>query len=358
MKKKVFVGNVEIGGDAPVSIQSMTNTKTEDAKTTINQIKELYLAGCDIVRVSVYNDAACLALKTIIDKSPVPLVADIHFDADLAIKSIEAGIQKLRINPGNIEKEQDVKRLADCAKRHNIPIRVGVNTGSVPKDILAHFGGPSPEALVESAKRHVQLLEKFGFYDIVISIKSSDVREMVLANRIADRVFPYPLHIGVTESGLPGQGTIKSAIGIGSLLLDGIGNTLRVSLSGSPIPEAAAAKNILRALHLKQGVDLIVCPTCGRTDIDVAAVAKEVEEKTSHINYPVKVAVMGCVVNGPGEAKGADVALCGGKNCAALYIDGVFIKKITQNYAQEVLNAIDIWNKNQEEPSGRRSATS
>ncbi len=358
MKNKVIVGNVEIGGDAPVSIQSMTNTKTEDAEATINQIKELYKAGCDIVRVSVYNDAACRALKTIIDVSPVPLVADIHFNADLAIKSIEAGIHKVRINPGNIEKEQDVKRLADCAKMHHIPIRVGVNTGSVPKDVLAHFGGPTPEALVESAKRHVRLLEKLGFYDIVISIKSSDVKEMVLANRIADRVFPYPLHIGVTESGLPGQGTIKSAIGIGSLLLDGIGNTLRVSLSGSPIPEAAAAKNILRALHLRQGADLIVCPTCGRTDIDVAAVAKEVEEKTSRIKYPVKVAVMGCVVNGPGEAKDADVALCGGKGCAALYINGEFSKKITGNYAQEVLDAIDIWHKNQEKGHGERNTAS
>ncbi|MDO5022293.1 MAG: flavodoxin-dependent (E)-4-hydroxy-3-methylbut-2-enyl-diphosphate synthase [Eubacteriales bacterium] len=347
MKNKVIVGNVEIGGLAPVSVQSMTNTKTEDAKATIEQIKELHLAGCDIVRVSVYSEAACSAIKTIVENSPVPLVADIHFNADFAIKAMEAGISKVRINPGNIEKESDIQRLADCAKSHRVPIRIGVNTGSVPKDILSRFGGSSPKALVESAKRHIQLLEKYGFYDIVISIKSSDVKEMVLANRLADKVFPYPLHIGVTESGLPGQGTIKSAIGIGALLLDGIGNTLRVSLSGSPIPEAAAAISILKALHLRQGVDLIVCPTCGRTDVDVASIAKEIEEKTRHIKYSAKVAVMGCIVNGPGEAKGADIALCGGKNSAALYVNGVFVKKLTESYAQEVLDALNAWHKEQ-----------
>ena len=253
MKKQVSVGNVIIGGGAPISVQSMTNTKTEDVNSTLSQIESLYKAGCDIVRVSVYSVKAAEAVKELVDKSPVPLVADVHFDARLAIKAVENGIHKLRINPGNIQKKEDVALLADCANKHNIPIRIGVNSGSIPEDIYKAFGGASPEAMVKSARRHIKLLEECNFYDIVLSIKSSDVENMVKATRLAYESFSYPLHLGVTESGLPGRGTIKSAIGIGSLLLDGIGDTIRVSLAGSPIPEAKAAIDILKALNLRRG---------------------------------------------------------------------------------------------------------
>lgn len=348
MKNQVSIGNVKIGGGAPISVQSMTNTKTEDVNSTLSQIESLYKAGCDIVRVSVYNVEAAEAVKKLVDKSPVPLVADVHFDARLAIKTVENGIHKLRINPGNIQRKEDVALLADCAKMHGIPIRIGVNSGSIPEDVYRAFGGASPKAMVESARRHITLLEECGFYDIVLSIKSSDVENMVKATRLAYDSFPYPLHLGVTESGLPGRGTIKSAIGIGSLLLDGIGDTIRVSLAGSPIPEAKAAMDILKALNLRKGVEHIVCPTCGRTNIDVEKIAREVEQKTEHIDYNVKIAIMGCVVNGPGEAKGADIALCGGKGSAALYVDGKFSRKIEDNYVGELLSTLDIWHKQNE----------
>ena len=341
MTRKVQVGNVAIGGGAPISVQSMTNTDTADVESTLKQIKALASAGCELVRISVYNTECALAVRSLVDASPVPLVADIHFDYRLAIQAIENGIAKLRLNPGNIESPDKVKMVVDCAKQHHTPIRIGVNSGSVPKDIIRRDGGVTPVGLVEAAERHVRLLEQNGFYDIVISMKSSDIRTMVSAYRLAHQKFDYPLHLGVTEAGLKEQGTIKSAIGIGALLVDGIGDTVRVSLSGSPIPEAEAALNILKALNLKPGIQLISCPTCGRTQIDVEAVAREVEKATRHIKQNIKVAVMGCVVNGPGEAGEADIALCGGKGSGALYIKGKFTKKLTGNFAGEIVNAVE-----------------
>ena len=279
MTKEVQIGRLKLGNGNPVLVQSMTNTDTRDAEATLKQIRALAEAGCDLVRVSVYDEACADAVKTLTDRSPVPLVADIHFDHRLAIRSAENGIAKLRINPGNIGGEAKVRELADCAKAHHIPIRIGVNSGSVEKDLLAKYGGPTAECLVESALGHARMLEKAGFEDIVLSMKSSDVKLTIAAYRLASERCGYPLHVGVTEAGLPGQGTVKSAIGIGALLADGIGDTIRVSLSGDPVPEAKAAWDILRALDLRvRGVQLIACPTCGRTCIPVAEIGKKVEE--------------------------------------------------------------------------------
>lgn len=341
MKKVVSIGNLHLGGGHPVLVQSMTNTDTANRSATLEQIKALALAGCDLVRVSVYNEDCARAVRFLRDHSPVPLVADIHFDHRLALMSIENGIHKLRINPGNLAGEKEVKLVSDSAKAHGVPIRIGVNSGSVPKDILVRDGGISAQGLVDSAARHVRLLEKEGFTDIVLSMKASDVRLTVQAYQIASKTFDYPLHVGVTEAGLPGQGTLKSAIGIGALLLDGIGNTIRVSLTGSPLPEAQAAIDILRAVGLWEAVELISCPTCGRTSTDIEQIAKQVEEGVKHIKKPLKVAVMGCVVNGPGEAQGADLALCGGKNGHALYIKGKFVKKMEGNPVPEFLKYVE-----------------
>jgi len=323
MTKTVKIGNLLLGGGNPVLVQSMTNTDTRDTEKTLAQIRALHAAGCDLVRVSVYDEACAKAVKVLAAESPVPLVADIHFDHRLAILSAENGIAKLRINPGNIGGEAKVRELADCAKAHGIPIRIGVNSGSVEKDLLARYGGPTAECLVESALGHARLLEKAGFEDIVLSMKSSDVRLTVEAYRLASKRCDYPLHVGVTEAGLPGQGTVKSAIGIGALLLDGIGDTIRVSLSGDPLPEAAAAWDILRALDLRiRGVQLIACPTCGRTCIPVADIGKRVERELADVTVPLKVAVMGCVVNGPGEGREADVGIAGGKTGGVLFVKG------------------------------------
>ena len=323
MTKTVKIGNLLLGGGNPVLVQSMTNTDTRDTEKTLAQIRALHAAGCDLVRVSVYDEACAKAVKLLAAESPVPLVADIHFDHRLAILSAENGIAKLRINPGNIGGEAKVRELADCAKAHGIPIRIGVNSGSVEKDLLARYGGPTAECLVESALGHARLLEKAGFEDIVLSMKSSDVRLTVEAYRLASKRCDYPLHVGVTEAGLPGQGTVKSAIGIGALLLDGIGDTIRVSLSGDPLPEAAAAWDILRALDLRiRGVQLIACPTCGRTCIPVADIGKRVERELADVTVPLKVAVMGCVVNGLGEGREADVGIAGGKTGGVLFVKG------------------------------------
>ena len=323
MTKTVKIGNLLLGGGNPVLVQSMTNTDTRDTGKTLAQIRALHAAGCDLVRVSVYDEACAKAVKVLAAESPVPLVADIHFDHRLAILSAENGIAKLRINPGNIGGEAKVRELADCAKAHGIPIRIGVNSGSVEKDLLARYGGPTAECLVESALGHARLLEKAGFEDIVLSMKSSDVRLTVEAYRLASKRCDYPLHVGVTEAGLPGQGTVKSAIGIGALLLDGIGDTIRVSLSGDPLPEAAAAWDILRALDLRiRGVQLIACPTCGRTCIPVADIGKRVEQELADVTVPLKVAVMGCVVNGLGEGREADVGIAGGKTGGVLFVKG------------------------------------
>ena len=324
-----------MGGGNPVLVQSMTNTDTRDTEKTLGQIRQLAAAGCDIVRVSVYDEACAKAVRELTDGSPVPLVADIHFDHRLAILAAENGIAKLRINPGNIGGEANVRELAACAKRHRIPIRIGVNSGSVGKKLLAKYGGPTAECLTESALGHARLLEKAGFDDIVLSMKSSDVRLTVQAYRLARERCDYPLHVGVTEAGLPGQGTIKSAIGIGALLLDGIGDTIRVSLSGDPLPEAKAAWDILRALELRgDGVQLISCPTCGRTCIPVAAIAQRVEKELADLRVPLKVAVMGCVVNGPGEAKEADVGIAGGKNGGALFVRGREPRRVEGDLAE------------------------
>ena len=323
MTKTVKIGNLLLGGGNPVLVQSMTNTDTRDTEKTLAQIRALHAAGCDLVRVSVYDEACAKAVKVLAAESPVPLVADIHFDHRLAILSAENGIAKLRINPGNIGGEAKVRELADCAKAHGIPIRIGVNSGSVEKDLLARYCGPTAECLVESALGHARLLEKAGFEDIVLSMKSSDVRLTVEAYRLASKRCDYPLHVGVTEAGLPGQGTVKSAIGIGALLLDGIGDTIRVSLSGDPLPEAAAAWDILRALDLRiRGVQLIACPTCGRTCIPVADIGKRVEQELADVTVPLKVAVMGCVVNGLGEGREADVGIAGGKTGGVLFVKG------------------------------------
>ena len=327
--RRVYVGGLPLGGGAPVLVQSMTNTDTRDAQVTLGQIRALAEAGCDIVRVSVYDEDCARAVRALVDGSPVPLVADIHFNHKLAIMAAENGIAKLRINPGNIGGEANVRELAACARAHRIPIRIGVNSGSIEKEILAKHGGPTAQGMVDSALSHARMLEKAGFEDIVLSMKASDVRMTVEAYELASRQCGYPLHVGVTEAGLPGQGTVKSAIGIGALLLRGIGDTIRVSLTGDPVPEAKAAWDILRALDLRtRGVQLISCPTCGRTCIDVAGIAARVEEELGDVTVPLKVAVMGCVVNGPGEAREADVGVAGGKSGGALFLRGQEPRKI------------------------------
>ena len=321
--RTVRVGGLALGGQNPVWVQSMTNTDTRDAAATLEQIRRLAEVGCDIVRVSVYDQACARAVRELVDGSPVPLVADIHFDHRLAIQAVENGIQKVRSNPGNVGGEKNVRELADCVKMHHVPVRIGVNSGSVEKEILAKYGGPTPEGMVESALNHARMLEKAGFEDIVLSMKASDVRTTIQAYQLAAQKCDYPLHVGVTEAGLPGQGTIKSAIGIGALLAEGIGNTIRVSLSGDPLPEAKAAWDILRALNLRHtGIQLVSCPTCGRTRIDVAGIAARVEKELADIDVPLKVAVMGCVVNGPGEAREADVGMAGGDGVGALFVKG------------------------------------
>lgn len=341
MTREVRVGQVIIGGKAPISIQSMTNTDTRDVSSTAEQIRQLGLSGCDLVRLSVYDRDCAKAVKPLKDSTRLPLVADIHFDYELAILSIENGIDKLRINPGNLRNEHEVKLVADCAKAHKTPIRIGVNSGSVPKDILKRDQGVTAQGLVDSAMGHVKLLEKNGFYDIVLSMKASDVRLMVDAYRLAAKTFDYPLHLGVTEAGLPGQGTVKSAIGIGALLLDGIGNTIRVSLTGDPQNEPEAAISILKALGLRSGFELVSCPTCGRTEVDIEGIARRVTAHTAHIKKTIKVAIMGCVVNGPGEARGADIALCGGKSGSAIYKKGEFVLKVSGDPVPILLKMID-----------------
>ena len=331
----VTVGPLALGGDNPVWVQSMTNTDTADVPATLAQIRQLAESGCDIVRVSVYNEACARAVRDLVDASPVPLVADIHFDHRLALLAMENGIHKLRINPGNIGGEKNVQAVADCAKAHHVPIRIGVNSGSIEREILARDGGPTARGMVDSALNHARMLEKAGFGDIVLSMKASDVRLTIEAYELAAASCDYPLHVGVTEAGLPGQGTIKSAIGIGALLARGIGNTIRVSLTGSPIPEGKAAWDILRALNLRtQGVQLVSCPTCGRTAIDVAGIAARVEKELADVQVPLKVAVMGCVVNGPGEAREADIGIAGGKGCGALFRKGQEPVKVEGDLAE------------------------
>ncbi|MDL2318286.1 flavodoxin-dependent (E)-4-hydroxy-3-methylbut-2-enyl-diphosphate synthase [Eubacteriales bacterium OttesenSCG-928-A19] len=341
MTRQVSCGGVPIGGGATVSVQSMTNTDTRDVEATLAQIRALAAAGCDIVRVAVHDARCAEAVRPLVDASPVPLVADIHFDYRLAIEAMEGGIQKLRINPGNIGGRANVQAVADCAKVHGVPIRIGVNSGSVERSLLEKHGGPTPQAMVESALGHARLLEAEGFEDIVISAKASGVRETVAAYRALSDACDYPLHLGVTEAGLPGQGTVKSAIGIGALLLDGIGDTIRVSLSGDPLAEPAAALDILRALGLRDGVDVISCPTCGRTEgLDVAAIARRVAEETRGWDDNIRVAVMGCVVNGPGEAREADLGIAGGRSGCVLFRQGEPPQKIEEDPEAALIDAL------------------
>ena len=324
MTRKVFVGPVQIGGGAPVSVQTMTNTDTRDVEATLAQIRAMAAAGADIVRVSVYDEACAKAVRALVDGSPVPLVADIHFNHRLAIQSVENGIAKVRINPGNIGGEAHVKELADCLKVHRVPVRIGVNSGSIEKEILEKYGGVTPEGMVESGLNHARMLEKAGYDDIVLSFKATDVQKMVAACRLAAKACDYPQHIGVTESGTADVGIVKSAVGIGTLLLEGIGDTIRVSLSGDPVQEVPAGLAILRSCGLRRdGIEIISCPTCGRTGIDVEGIARRVRAETADIKVPLKVAVMGCVVNGPGEAREADLGVAGGKDGAGvLFVKG------------------------------------
>ena len=321
--RQVLAGSVAIGGGAPVSVQTMTNTDTRDVEATLAQIRRMAEAGADIVRVSVYDKACAEAVRALVDGSPVPLVADIHFDHKLAIRSIENGIAKVRINPGNIGGEANVRALADCLKQHRIPVRIGVNSGSIEKEILAKYGGVTPQGMVESGLNHARMLERAGYDDIVLSFKATNVRTMIEACRLANQQTDYPQHIGVTESGTADVGVVKSAVGIGTLLMEGIGDTIRVSISGDPVQEVPAGLNILRACGLRSDfVEIISCPTCGRTCIDVEGIANAVRSATLDIKKHIRVAVMGCIVNGPGEAREADLGIAGGKDGGALIVKG------------------------------------
>ncbi len=339
--RRVYAGPVAIGGGAPVTVQTMTNTDTRDVAATLAQIRAMADAGADIVRVSVYDEACAEAVRALVDGSPVPLVADIHFDHKLAIRSIENGIAKVRINPGNIGGEANVRTLADCLKMHRVPVRIGVNSGSIEKDILKKYGGVTAEGMVESGLNHARMLERAGFDDIVLSYKATDVQKMVEACRLAAKTSDYPQHIGVTESGTADVGIVKSAVGIGALLLDGIGDTIRVSLSGDPVQEVPAGLSILRACGLRRDcVEIISCPTCGRTCIDVEGIARRVRRETLDIRLPIKVAVMGCIVNGPGEAREADLGVAGGKDGGALFVRGQAPRPVKGDLAAALIEEI------------------
>lgn len=344
----IRVGDVIIGGDAPISVQSMTNTDSHDYDSTYKQMKELEEAGCDIVRLTLPDLAACETVKKL-KKSDlkIPLVADIHFDYRVALAAAEAGIDKIRINPGNIGSDDRVKAVADICRERKIPIRIGINSGSLEKSILAKYGAPAPQALAESALFHAHLLEKFDFYDIAISIKSSTVRNMIEANRIVAASCDYPLHLGVTEAGRGDAGKLKSAIGIGTLLCEGIGDTLRVSLTDNPVREIEAAREILRASgHSNENfINIVSCPTCGRTKIDLIRICEELEPKLKaiQVNRKMTVAVMGCVVNGPGEAAEADIGVAGAIGEAVLFSHGKIIRRIPEEkLVEELINEVKI----------------
>ena len=341
MSKQIKVGSVLVGGGAPVSIQSMTNTRTDDVAATLAQIRALATAGCEIVRVAVPDMEAAKAVGKLKEDSPLPIVVDIHFDYRLALEAIAAGADKVRINPGNIGGEDRVKAVADACRLRGIPIRIGVNGGSLEKPLLAKYGGVCPEAMVESAFGHIRLLEKFDFDDICVSLKSSSVPMTMKAYQLMHEQSNYPLHIGVTEAGTVKMGTLKSAVGIGGLLALGIGDTMRVSLSADPVEEIVAARDILKAAGVrKEGAELVSCPTCGRTRIDLIALANEVEERLKEVNKDITVAVMGCVVNGPGEASAADCGIAGGIGEGLLFQKGQIVKKVPQEQLVEELFAL------------------
>lgn len=338
MTKQIFVGQIPIGGGAPIPIQSMTNTRTDDVAATVRQIRQLQAAGCQIVRVAVPDLAAAKAVGAIREQIEIPLVVDIHFDYRLALECVAAGCDKVRINPGNIGGEDRVKAVADACHQKNIPIRIGVNGGSLEKPLLAKYGGVTPQALVDSAFGHIRLLQKFDFDEICVSLKSSDVRTTMEAYRLMSVQSNYPLHLGVTEAGTLKMGTIKSAIGIGGLLAQGIGDTFRVTLTADPVEEVYVARDILKGIGLREeGPSLVACPTCGRTRIDLIELAQQVEERLQTVEKPITVAVMGCAVNGPGEASSADVGIAGGDGEGLLFCKGKVIKKVPQ---EELLNAL------------------
>ena len=343
MTKKVKVGNIFIGGDAPVSVQSMLNKPAHDFEASVQQAVELEKAGCQVIRGAIPDMDAVALIPKLKEAVKAPIVADIHFDYRLAIEAVAAGVDKVRINPGNIGSDDRVKAVVDACKSKNIPIRIGVNSGSVEKEILAKYGAPTPEAMAESAMYHASLLEKFDFDDIVISIKSSNVENMIKAYETVAERCPYPLHLGVTEAGTARMGLIKSSAGIGSLLMHGIGDTIRVSLTDDPVNEVYAGHDILKALGLKSdSVQIVSCPTCGRTKIDLISVANEVEHALRDCTKKIKVAVMGCVVNGPGEAREADIGIAGGDGCAMLFKKGVILRKIDEkDIVKELLAEID-----------------
>lgn len=337
--RAIQVGNVQIGGQNKVVIQSMTNTKTKDIEKTVTQIIELEKVGCEIVRVACLDKEDAKAIKQIKNKIHIPIVADIHFDYQIALEAIRSGVDKIRINPGNIGDEEKVKQVVEKCKEYHIPIRIGVNAGSLEKDLLAKYGGrPTAKAMVESAKRHVNILEKLDFYDIAISLKASDLDLCIESYLEAANTFPYPLHLGITEAGTAFSGTIKSSIGLGIMLKQGIGDTIRVSLSDSPIQEIKVVKEILKDCKLYQkSPTLVSCPTCGRTQIDLIPMAKQVEDFLQTIESNIIVAVMGCAVNGPGEAKNADIGIAGGIKEGLLFKRGKIIRKVPQDQIVEVL---------------------
>jgi (E)-4-hydroxy-3-methylbut-2-enyl-diphosphate synthase len=346
--RTLSVGQVGIGGDNPVRVQSMTNTDTRDVDATLAQISSLTEAGCEIVRLAVLDEEAATCLHAIKEQTDIPLIADIHFDHRLAILSMEAGVDGLRINPGNIGGKDHVDLVVDAAKANNVPIRIGVNSGSVEKDLLKKFGAPTPEAMVESAMHHVRLLEDRGFYATKISLKSSSVLSTIDAYRLMSEKVDYPLHIGVTEAGTPLRGAVKSGVGLGILLAQGIGDTLRVSLTGDPVEEMLVAWEILRSLGLRQrGPEIVSCPTCGRTEVDLIGLATAVEKRLMHVKDIFTVAVMGCVVNGPGEAKEADIGIAGGRDCGIIFRKGKVVRNVKgeSNLIPEFLQELETFLK-------------
>ena len=336
--RQIMVGNVPVGGDAPISVQSMCTTNTYDAEATIAQITELTEAGCEIVRCTVPSEKDAAALPEIVKHAKIPVIADIHFDYRMALAAAEAGVSALRLNPGNIGGEKKVRMVVDAAKANKLPIRIGVNAGSLERDLLEKYLRATPEAMVESAMRHIQILEDMDFGDIKVSLKASDPKLMIDAYRLlADKV-DYPFHLGVTEAGTKFSGTIKSAIGIGSLLSQGIGDTIRVSLTAEPVEEIKAGFEILKSLRLREkGINLIACPTCGRLEIDLFKLCDQVEDRFKNVEEPIEIAIMGCVVNGPGEAQAAKIGLAAGRGQGVLYVDGKVAKKVPEDKMLDAL---------------------
>lgn len=336
--RKVLVGDVPVGGSSPISVQTMTKTKTSDIDATVKQIVEAADAGCDIVRVTVNDKEAAAAIGEIVKQSPIPVVADIHFNHVFALKSLEGGVAKVRLNPGNIGSVDRIRQVLSLAKERKVPIRIGVNSGSLEKDILEKYGYPTAEALYESAMRHATICEENDFHDVIISVKSTDVRLMIAAYRLIAERTDYPLHLGVTEAGPTRIGTIKSSIGIGTLLAEGIGDTIRVSLTDDPVREVEVGKEILRSLGLAtRSVELIACPTCGRLEVDLFSITRQLEERLAGTKKPVKIAILGCVVNGPGEASEADIGVACGKGVGILYRKGEVVRRVKE---EEIVDAV------------------